>query len=78
MSWFNKARKPKIQIAATRAHHVRERVEVVVHKEATQEAIAKAQEANKHLNELLVTNRFTIKIYLAAGGHLPKQEKGIK
>jgi len=73
MSWFKKNR--PLQVKATRAHEHDDRVEVVVQKNATEEAITKAKEANQKLNELLVENGFTIKIYLAAGGHLPKQTK---
>lgn len=52
------------------------RVEVELHKDATIEAADKAKEANKHLNELLVENGFTLKIYLAAGGQPPKKRSG--
>lgn len=51
------------------------RVEVELHKSASADAAEKAKEANKHLNDLLVANGFTLKIYLAAGGHLPKNAK---
>ena len=52
------------------------RVEVELHKNATVEAAEKAKEANKHLNELLVANGFTLKIYIAAGGQPPKKKRG--
>jgi hypothetical protein len=44
------------------------RVEVVVHKNATREAVQSANEANKHLASLLEQNGFTLKIWVAAGG----------
>lgn len=49
------------------------RVEVELHKNATEHAAKKAGETNKHLQDLLVENGFTLKIYLAAGGHQPKR-----
>lgn len=52
------------------------RVEVELHKDASREAAAKAKEANQHLNELLVANGFTLKIYLAAGGQLRHKKQG--
>lgn len=76
MAWFKKQSKPIVEIAQTEDHD--NRVEVVVHKNATQEAVAQAKEANQHLNDLLIENGFTLKIYLAAGGHLPKKVNGIK
>lgn len=49
-------------------------VEVSPMKDAKAEAFADAKAATKHLNNLLeVENGFTIKIYLAAGGHHPKE-----
>lgn len=51
------------------------RVEVELHKSATTEAAEKAKEANKHLNELLLANGFTLKIYLAAGGQVRQKRQ---
>jgi hypothetical protein len=48
------------------------RVEVVVHKEATKKVVNQAKAANKQLNLLLQQNGFTIKIFLAAGGKTKK------
>ena len=73
MSWFNKKKR-------TEDIHVEppasSRVEVELHKSATKEAVEKAKQANQHLNELLVKNGFTLKIYLATGGSNPKQNRG--
>lgn len=49
------------------------RVEVELHKNASEDAAQKAKETNQHLNDLLIENGFTLKIYLAAGGHQPKK-----
>ena len=73
--WFLKKTQPSIEVEPTHAEDHDNRVEVVVHKNATQEAIAKADDANQKLNELLVENGFTLKIYLAAGGKLSHQDK---
>jgi len=51
------------------------RVEVELHKNASEHAAKKADETNQHLKDLLVENGFTLKIYLAAGGHQPKRIK---
>lgn len=71
MKWFNRKQKDEpivIPPAAT------SRVEVEVHKSASIQAAQKAKETNQHLNDLLVENGFTLKIYLAAGGHQPKNK----
>lgn len=48
-------------------------IEIVAHKNATREVMKEAKKATDHLNDLLVENGFTLKIYLAAGGtHRPK------
>lgn len=73
MAWFNKKRNPRVEVTNTEDQD--SRVEVIVNKNATQEAVAKADEANHHLNELLVENGFTLKIYLAAGGKYKKEHK---
>lgn len=76
MFWFNKKQTPQVKVTNSQDHD--NRVEVVVHKNATQESIAKAEEANQKLNELLIENGFTLNIYLAAGGkHHQKQRGGI-
>ena len=57
---------------------VQSRVEVELHKGATEYAAKKAEAANKHLTELLVNNGFTLKIYMAAGHQYPPTKKGNK
>lgn len=75
MSWF-KRKKKEVPIVIPPA--ATSRVEVEVHKNASVEAAQKAKETNQHLNDLLVENGFTLKIYLAAGGHQPKKRSGNK
>lgn len=65
-------RKPKvtpmvIEPAAT------SRVEVELHKGASEDAARKADEVNQHVKDLLIDNGFTLKIYLAAGGKTKKR-----
>jgi hypothetical protein len=48
-------------------------VEIVARKEASKEMAEKAKAANRQLQDLLVENGFTLKIYLAAGGSQPNQ-----
>lgn len=52
------------------------RVEIELHKDASVQASEKAKATNKHLKELLNHNGFTLKIYLAAGGHGLNKTKG--
>ncbi|WP_438980192.1 hypothetical protein [Polynucleobacter sp.] len=52
------------------------RVEVELHKNASEKAAQKAIEVNQHLKELYVENGFTLKIYLAAGGQLHQKKGG--
>lgn len=73
MLWFNRKKKPEPIVLAPPASS---RVEVELHKNASEEAAQKAQQTNKHLNDLLVENGFTLKIFLAAGGHQPTKESG--
>lgn len=54
------------------------RVEVEVDKNANKEVKEKASEINTHVNDLLVQNGFTLKIYLAAGGQLHHKKAGGK
>lgn len=64
-------RKNKVQVAHGLHVETRHdtRVEVVVHKNATQDAILMAQEANQRLSKLLEQNGFTLKIELATKRH---------
>lgn len=72
MSWFNR----KKQADAIVVHPApTSRVEIELHKSASIDAAKKADETNEHLKDLLVENGFTLKIYLAAGGHQPKPKK---
>ncbi len=52
-------------------------VEIIANDTAKKEVIEQAKKASNKLNELLVQNGFTIKIYLAAG-HNPTSRKGKK
>lgn len=74
MSFFN--RKPKPTEALVVRPPAASRVEIELHKDASAEAAKKADQTNEHLKDLLVENGFTLKIFLAAGGHQPK--KGTK
>jgi len=75
MGWFR--RKPQEEPIVVKPA-VSSRVEIELHKSASEDAAQKAQETNKHLNDLLVENGFTLKIYLAAGGHQPTNKRSGK
>lgn len=71
MSWFRRKKDPTPVVIAPPPTS---RVEVELHKNASEEAAQKAQDINKHLNDLLMANGFTLKIALAAGAQI-KQKK---
>lgn len=75
MRWFKP--KPKVTPVVIKPPAA-SRVEIELHKGASEHAATKALETNKHLTDLLVENGFTLKIYLAAGGHQLKRSKGKK
>ena len=74
MRLFNRTKKEDLVVKPP----VSSRVEVELHKTASSDAAEKAKEANKHLNELLAANGFTLKIYLAAGGQVHHKNRGGK
>lgn len=72
---FNFLRKNKVQPDIQVPTPVTSRVEIELAKGANKEAAEKAKQVNTHVEELLVQNGFTLKIYLAAGGQLHKKTK---
>lgn len=61
---------PTLDLSTT----TQDRVEIQVAKNASKEAKKKAQQINTHVNDLLESNGFHVKIYIATGGH-PKGGK---
>jgi len=51
-------------------------VEIIANENSKKEVIEEAKNASNKLNDLLVQNGFTIKIYLAAGGKPPIKKAG--
>lgn len=51
------------------------RIEIEVHKHANKEAAETAKRTSKDLNQLLVENGFTLKLYLAATGKTPRKKQ---
>lgn len=72
MSWFKKKEVEDMRIESKPDS----RVEIELHKNASQDAKVKADEINKHLKDLVLENNFTVKIFVAAGGHLPRKTSG--
>lgn len=72
MNWLNRKKKDQPIVVTPPATS---RVEVELHKNASVDAAKKADETNQHLKDLLVENGFTLKIYIAAGGHQPKKAR---
>lgn len=81
MKWFQKKRSTPLtedtDISIT-PNPVTSRVEIEVDKNANKKVKEKATEINSHVNDLLVQNGFTLKIYLAAGGQLHHKKAGGK
>lgn len=75
MGLFNRKPKPEPIIISPPPTS---RVEVELHKGASENAAKKADEVNQHMKELLVENGFTLKIALAAGARLTQKTKGGK
>lgn len=69
--FFN--RKQKIEPPIVVEPQASSRVEIELHKGASEDAAQKAAQANQHLTDLLVENGFTLKIFLAAGGKPPRK-----
>lgn len=78
MGLFNRKKKPAPAPPIVVQPPAQSRVEVEVHKNASEEAARKAADTNQHLNDLLVENGFTLKIYLAAGGQVRQKKQGGK
>lgn len=71
MNLFKKKQPADVYLAPS----TKDRLEIEVHKSASKEAKQKADEVNNHVRDLLGENGFTVKIFLAAGGHLPAKPK---
>lgn len=54
------------------------RVEIELHKGASEDAAKKADMVNQHVKELLVENGFTLKIALAAGAQIHDKKGGTR
>lgn len=57
---------------------VTSRVEIELHKGASEDAAKKADQVNQHVKKLLVENGFTLKIALAAGAQISHKKQGGK
>lgn len=76
MIWF-KRKKEKVQPIVVQAQP-QNRVEIELHKSASEEAAQKAKQTNQHLSDLILDNGFTLKVYLAAGGQVHHKRQGKK
>lgn len=75
MSWFNRKKVvPPVVVTPPQTS----RVEIELHKGASEEAAKKADVINQHVKELLVDNGFTLKIAIAAGAQLRHTKQGGK
>lgn len=60
--WFDKKKEDR------EANRKRSNIEIVAHRRATKNVVEETKEVNKKLQDLLLKNHFTIKIFLATGG----------
>lgn len=60
--WFDKKKQDR------EANTKRSNVEIVAHRQATKKVVEETKEVNERLQDLLLKNHFTIKIFLATGG----------
>lgn len=56
-------------------HQHDNRVQIIVHKNATKDVVEQAKLANQHLNDLLLDNGFTLTINLAMGAKTKRKLK---
>jgi len=75
MSWFK--RKDR-EIPIVVQPPVVNRVEIELHKGASEQAAKKADAVNQHVKDLLVENGFTLKIAIAAGAQIRHSKQGGK
>lgn len=62
--WFKKKNRLDVQVKP----NTEDRLEIELAKDASQKAFEKANLINNHVNQLLIENGITVKIYLATGG----------
>lgn len=76
MGWFKrkKSEAPPVVITPPPTS----RVEIELHKGASEDAAKKADMVNQHVKDLLVENGFTLKIALAAGAQIHSKKGGKK
>lgn len=71
MFWFKSKKKVERELVTHNAT-----VEIVAGKDDLDKAKKQAQHESKKLNDLLVENHFSLKIYVAAGGMPATKPKG--
>lgn len=74
MRWFGRKQSESNKVAVEVANE--SKVEVIAHKRATKKVINRTKQVNELLNDLLVENGFTFKIFLASGGNQIRHKKG--
>lgn len=75
MRWFKKDKELLLPDESTPAfiEQHKSAVEIIAHKNATEEAKREVDEANEKIRKVFERNHFTVKLYVAAGGRQPKQ-----
>lgn len=71
MNWFNKKQPDKLEPQLPPEHQAS--IEIVAHKNASQEVTEEAKRANEVVQDLFKRNHFTVKIYVGTGGNFAKQ-----
>lgn len=74
MGWFKRKKQELPPVVITPPPT--SRVEIELHKGASEDAAKKAEQVNQHVKDLLVENGFTLKIALAAGAQIHSKKGG--
>lgn len=74
MGWFKRKKQEAPPVVITPPPT--SRVEIELHKGASEDAAKKAEQVNQHVKDLLVENGFTLKIALAAGAQIHSKKGG--
>lgn len=72
MSWFGRSHKQEDRIEVAKSANL----EIQVAKDATNKATDQALEDAKQLKELLERNHFSVTLYIAVGGKVPRVKQG--
>lgn len=71
MSWFNQKKRHEERVKVAKTANL----EIAVAKEASEKATTQAMKDAKQLKELLERNHFSVTLYIAVGGKVPREKQ---